>query len=909
MSAGWDYYDDPRPDIRALVDPRGLRCLDVGCAGGAFAASLKAAGAAHVAGVEYEPAAAARARERLDVVVEGSILDADLPFAAASSTSSCSPTCSSTCPIRTRRSSAACRCWPTADGSSSSVPNMRFWLVLLRLAADRWEYADHGIRDRTHLRIFTRRSLLAMLARHGLEPEVLRRNHRLLDDQSQIGRAGALATRRGRRDARRASRFATCSPTSTSSSRGELGERAHAARRPRRSRRRGRLHADARRPPARRRRVRAHGRVSPGRARAFAAGARRRSLLNRLVHPIAIPDMGFRALSLRQRFDLVHVHAHPVSLRGLRGAPLVMSEGSSAAVYVGEYLGWDDDRLGARAAPDAADLPRARDRRPAARARAHRGGIRLLGLGAGDQPAVGRRSRRSSRSSRRAFRRRRPSTGRRTRASRSSSSAATSSARAASSSSRRSRRPSASDPSCGSSSPDPTRPRATPTGSSTSGCRPRVGHGASTRSRRSSATARCAGCRGCRASSCCARCTRAPTRSRCRRTRRDSASRTSRRCRSDCRSSRRPSARPARSSPTDGPGLLVAPGDVGRPARCAAAPRGRPRTGARMGAAGAPDVPRALHDRALPGALGAFYRTGAGGGMMPPRAARRLLLPAARRHRAACGRSGTRATCPSTAGSRPCSRRAHGAYYRDPELPLPGGPRRAHGLARAQQARASALLRTGGDDRTSRRASPARARCGGRRARGGLLPRRAGRLVPRSRCAPAGGRSRAPADAILSSSFPITAHLVGAAPAPEAGVPWVAEFRDPWSEMLAPGLGAARAARLERSLARDAAAVVMTSPSWASACTRGCGVARSTSSPTATTSQLRAVPAGAGVRPRLPRDVLPGAAGIARARVGGGPHGADGEPSAGRPRSASSATSIRRCAAQLAAHGLPTSSV
>lgn len=71
----------------------------------------------------------------------------------------------------------------------------------------------------------------------------------------------------------------------------------------------------------------------------------REVLLNRVVHPLAVPDMGFRALRLVEPFDLVHVHAHPVSLRGLRGTPLVMSEGSSAAVYIGEYLGWDDDRL------------------------------------------------------------------------------------------------------------------------------------------------------------------------------------------------------------------------------------------------------------------------------------------------------------------------------------------------------------------------------------------------------------------------------------------------------------------------------------------------------------------------------------------------------------------------------------
>ena len=72
----------------------------------------------------------------------------------------------------------------------------------------------------------------------------------------------------------------------------------------------------------------------------------REVLLNRIVHPLAVPDMGFRALRLVDRFDLVHVHAHPVALRGLRGAPLVMSEGSSAAVYIGDYLGWDDARLG-----------------------------------------------------------------------------------------------------------------------------------------------------------------------------------------------------------------------------------------------------------------------------------------------------------------------------------------------------------------------------------------------------------------------------------------------------------------------------------------------------------------------------------------------------------------------------------
>jgi glycosyltransferase involved in cell wall biosynthesis len=67
--------------------------------------------------------------------------------------------------------------------------------------------------------------------------------------------------------------------------------------------------------------------------------------LNQVVRRLAVPDMGFRALRLRERFDLIHVHAHPVRLSGDGAIPLVMSEGSSVAVYLGDYLGWDEPRL------------------------------------------------------------------------------------------------------------------------------------------------------------------------------------------------------------------------------------------------------------------------------------------------------------------------------------------------------------------------------------------------------------------------------------------------------------------------------------------------------------------------------------------------------------------------------------
>jgi glycosyltransferase involved in cell wall biosynthesis len=69
-------------------------------------------------------------------------------------------------------------------------------------------------------------------------------------------------------------------------------------------------------------------------------------------------------------------------------------------------------------------------------------------------------------------------------------------------------------------------------------------------------------------------------------------------------------------------------------------------------------------------------------------------------------------------------------------------------------------------------------------------------------------------DALFSSSFPITSHLVARRLHRETGVPWVAEFRDPWADIVSDGAGHDRRERLERSLVREADSVVTVSPVW-----------------------------------------------------------------------------------------------
>lgn len=158
---------------------------------------------------------------------------------------------------------------------------------------------------------------------------------------------------------------------------------------------------------------------------------------------------------------------------------------------------------------------------------------------------------------------------------------------------------------------------------------------------------------------------------------------------------------------------------------------------------------------------------------------------------------------------------SNGAYFRDPSLSFP-----AERVVRARSLELSRTgkraLRAGGDDVVAASVGPIRsaARAAVRRwlyfpdAQIGWYPGAvaAGRRVIRD------GR----VDAIFSSSFPITAHLVARALHRRCGIAWIAEFRDPWSGRLsdadAPKRG--RAARLEQSIAREASTVVMTSPTW-----------------------------------------------------------------------------------------------
>ena len=164
------YYTHTRLDMISMLDAIPETILEVGCGTGNTLRYLKKQGTRETFGIELDSTMAEVAMRQVDHVAVGDIETMESPFAGKLFD----------CIIlgdvleHLRDPWSVLRTLSESLISNgqvvASLPNVRFYGVSIPLLfGGRWTYTEEGILDRTHLRFFTRKTAIELIASAGFE--------------------------------------------------------------------------------------------------------------------------------------------------------------------------------------------------------------------------------------------------------------------------------------------------------------------------------------------------------------------------------------------------------------------------------------------------------------------------------------------------------------------------------------------------------------------------------------------------------------------------------------------------------------------------------------------------------------------------------------------------------------------
>lgn len=166
------YFQRYNARLLDLIPPDAALLLEIGCAAGELGRHYKEINPnCRYLGVEREPSPAQAARAHLDLVLEADVETLERERIPGLEQG---VDCLIYGDVLEHladpwRLLARHRDWLKEDGQLlACVPNAQYWRVLRELVRGRFDYADEGVLDRTHLRFFTLATLVEMLQKAGL---------------------------------------------------------------------------------------------------------------------------------------------------------------------------------------------------------------------------------------------------------------------------------------------------------------------------------------------------------------------------------------------------------------------------------------------------------------------------------------------------------------------------------------------------------------------------------------------------------------------------------------------------------------------------------------------------------------------------------------------------------------------
>ncbi len=164
------YYSWPRKEMLVYLPSGAKKVLDVGCGAGNFGAGLKEKFNCEVWGIDISEESVREAQSKLDKAFCGSVTEklAEFPDGYFDAIYFNDVLEHLVDPYSLLRDIAR-KLSPTGV-VIASIPNIRHFRTLYKLVVNKdWDYEESGILDRTHLRFFTKNSMLKMFKEQNYE--------------------------------------------------------------------------------------------------------------------------------------------------------------------------------------------------------------------------------------------------------------------------------------------------------------------------------------------------------------------------------------------------------------------------------------------------------------------------------------------------------------------------------------------------------------------------------------------------------------------------------------------------------------------------------------------------------------------------------------------------------------------
>lgn len=170
-------HERHNPDLLALIPAQSARLIEIGCSSGALAHEFKKINpGCHYCGVDIDASYIELASRYCDATMALDIECAGDDFFSAHSTRDCwifGDTLEHLKDpwhvLRAIRMNL-----PTTGCVVACIPNAQHWSVVTRLAVGDFRYEDSGLLDRTHLRWFTRKTIIELFADCGFKIVAMR---------------------------------------------------------------------------------------------------------------------------------------------------------------------------------------------------------------------------------------------------------------------------------------------------------------------------------------------------------------------------------------------------------------------------------------------------------------------------------------------------------------------------------------------------------------------------------------------------------------------------------------------------------------------------------------------------------------------------------------------------------------